>query len=439
MTSKAQNAKQAGEKTPGHQVESTTSQELAVQEVPFSLSVQRAVRDLPAASVREVQALQSGYGNRAVLGLLRGTSARPPAVRAPSRSVIQAKLRVGPANDTYEREADRMADRVMNMSIAEAAPVQLAGPEDDDLPEAESIQRFDDEDILTVEPLASPATPILQAKADDGFEVGSSVESRLTASKGGGAPLPAQTRAFMEPRFGADFSGVRVHTDSGAVQMNHELNAQAFTHGRDIYMGANKYNPGSSAGNRLLAHELTHVVQQGGAGALQRQGVAGTVQREDVEFPSYSDIVADDKVKSETAKAWTETKEASDDDGRREQSFWIQWNSETKAYSITQREEGDKVDNKPPKGAKVKPGATPADSGKKYTVACFHTHTPTFHWTAGYERKVGPSGQDGPFHDGRKMPGVVYDYKEKADGKIPSGHPLNSAAKLWSCGPNKRT
>jgi hypothetical protein len=68
----------------------------------------------------------------------------------------------------------------------------------------------------------------------------------------------------MEPRFGADFGAVRVHTDGAAVQMNHEINAQAFTHGNDIYFSADRYNPGTEAGKRLLAHELTHTIQQSG-------------------------------------------------------------------------------------------------------------------------------------------------------------------------------
>ena len=88
------------------------------------------------------------------------------------------------------------------------------------------------------------------------------LEARLKASKGRGKPLLKETRSFMEPRFGQDFSGVQVHTGSDAVQMNRELGAQAFTHGQDIYLGAGKYAPKSSQGKRLLAHELTHVVQQ---------------------------------------------------------------------------------------------------------------------------------------------------------------------------------
>jgi hypothetical protein len=75
----------------------------------------------------------------------------------------------------------------------------------------------------------------------------------------------------MEPRFGVDFSQVRVHTDGAAVQMNRDLNAQAFAHGSNIYFGAGKYNPSSSDGKQLLAHELTHVVQQTGGDKLTSQ------------------------------------------------------------------------------------------------------------------------------------------------------------------------
>ncbi|WP_211221696.1 eCIS core domain-containing protein [Spirosoma panaciterrae] len=93
--------------------------------------------------------------------------------------------------------------------------------------------------------------------------VSSSLESRLVASKGGGSALPEAARQQMERSMGADFSGVRVHTGSSAVQMSQELNAQAFTHGNDIYFNSGKYDLGSGCGQHLLAHELTHTVQQG--------------------------------------------------------------------------------------------------------------------------------------------------------------------------------
>ena len=107
-------------------------------------------------------------------------------------------------------------------------------------------------------------------------EMVGTVESR----KGAGAPLPPDTRSTMEGFFGADLGQVRVHTDTAAVQLNRELNAQAFTVGPDVFFAEGTYNPTSRAGQGLLAHELTHVAQQTGfAGpaaqrseAVQRQG-----------------------------------------------------------------------------------------------------------------------------------------------------------------------
>ena len=90
--------------------------------------------------------------------------------------------------------------------------------------------------------------------------------------KGSGSPLPEAPRQQMEGFFGADLSGVRVHTGGEAVSLSRELNAQAFTVGSDIFFNEGKYNPHSSDGQGLLAHELTHVGQQTGFdGPLQRE------------------------------------------------------------------------------------------------------------------------------------------------------------------------
>lgn len=102
----------------------------------------------------------------------------------------------------------------------------------------------------------------IQAK-DGGREVSSGFESNLNQSKGSGSPLPGGVKSQMESGFGTDFSNVRVHTDSNAVQLNREVGAQAFTHGSDVYFNEGKFNPGSKSGQRLIAHELTHTVQQG--------------------------------------------------------------------------------------------------------------------------------------------------------------------------------
>lgn len=102
----------------------------------------------------------------------------------------------------------------------------------------------------------------------------SEMVSEVQQRKGSGAELEGDAQQNLENHFGADLSGVRVHTDNESAALNRELNAQAFTVGSDIFMAEGKYNPGSSEGQGLLAHELTHVGQQGGLGSqgVQREG-----------------------------------------------------------------------------------------------------------------------------------------------------------------------
>ncbi|HEY9649415.1 MAG TPA: DUF4157 domain-containing protein [Coleofasciculaceae cyanobacterium] len=174
---------------------------------------------------------------------------------------IQAKLTIGQVGDKYEQEADQTAQRVVNQ-INAPAPVQSSPGESlqrEEMPEDElhmksEVQRKSDSGGIAA--TSDLEESIQQAKGSEKPQ--SDLESCLNASKGGGSPLAPEVRAFMEPRFGADFSSVRVHAGGEAVQMNQELGAQAFTYGSDIYFGAGK----SSGNNELTAHELTHVVQQ---------------------------------------------------------------------------------------------------------------------------------------------------------------------------------
>jgi hypothetical protein len=107
----------------------------------------------------------------------------------------------------------------------------------------------------------------IQSKGESGNDTAStSVENRINDSKGKGSSLPEDTKKGMEQSFGTDFSGVRIHTGGNAAKLSNDLRAQAFTHGKDIYFNSGKYSPDSSSGKHLLAHELTHVVQQNGAG-----------------------------------------------------------------------------------------------------------------------------------------------------------------------------
>ncbi|MEJ2212092.1 MAG: DUF4157 domain-containing protein, partial [Anaerolineae bacterium] len=123
----------------------------------------------------------------------------------------------------------------------------------------------------------------------------------------------------MEPRFGADFGGVRVHTGGDAVQLTQHVQAQAFTHGQDVYFGAGKYNPGTDAGKHLLAHELTHVVQQTGGQKLQRHmeskpvQIKGELPARHIRMktvPMYLDFVRMKRKKVKWSKVWTAKKRA---------------------------------------------------------------------------------------------------------------------------------
>jgi hypothetical protein len=108
-------------------------------------------------------------------------------------------------------------------------------------------------------------------------DVETSTESSIGSLAGGGQPLSQAERSFYGPRFGADFSNVRLHSGSQASDLAGTLQAKAFTVGNNIVFGAGQFAPGTSEGRRLLAHELAHVVQQSGAnGSLQRQHVSDT-------------------------------------------------------------------------------------------------------------------------------------------------------------------
>ncbi len=173
-------------------------------------------------------------------------------VRQVAPPIVQPKLRFGPAQDEYEREADRVAQQVA--SGVGAAPGRRRLKEMSPPP---TIQR------LTAPTTVSSATP--------GVEAGI-----VTASRGGQA-LAAGVRAPMERALGADFADVRIHADRRSDLLNRAVDSYAFTSGRQIFFRRGAYDPSSAAGRNLLAHELTHVVQQAGGaapGVIQRKKIA---------------------------------------------------------------------------------------------------------------------------------------------------------------------
>lgn len=229
---------------------------------------------------------------------------------------IQAKLNMGKPGDQYEVEADKMADQVvsksgkentvhkkegeeevqqkplassitplvqkMEASEDEVAQTKLQRKEDE-----EPVQMKEDEEVVQSkeeeEPIQAKEDEEVQAKCNDCEKEGvqkkeedevqaksnsqpqqkNSIESKLRNGSGGGK-MDVNTRGEMEQGFGSDFGNVNIHTDSEAAQMSQNIGAQAFTHGNDIYFNKGKYNPNSKEGKHLLAHELTHTIQQKG-------------------------------------------------------------------------------------------------------------------------------------------------------------------------------
>src|SRR4030095_10183213 len=202
--------------------------------------------------------LQRTLGNHRIAQLIQAKRLTPQGTILEP----QQKLIVGAANDRHEQEADRVARLVMN------APSGVA---------PHSIQLAISPDEEKDRKLPTKRLPTSKTTRSDSFEAGSSIESQVSRSTGRGSPLPDHVRAYMEPRFGADFSHVRVHTGSDAIQMNRTVGAEAFTHGSDIYFSAGR----GPANEELTAHELTHVVQQtGGAPLRTKKRVRGkSIQR----------------------------------------------------------------------------------------------------------------------------------------------------------------
>lgn len=176
-----------------------------------------------------------------------------------SSPFFQAKLTVNQPGDKYEQEADRFASRVVNS-------------------ESQYSESFFKPQI----------TPLINRSEKSGSPiVTNKVESTLLKNTHSGSKLPENIRAKMENGFGKDFSGVKVHVDSEAEEANKSLNANAFTYGNHIYFNAGKFNPNSKNGQELLAHELTHVVQQGkayGLGIQRNEEEASTESNEEREF-----------------------------------------------------------------------------------------------------------------------------------------------------------
>ncbi len=252
----------------------------------------------------------------------------------PSKTPIQNKLTIGKPGDAFEREADAVADKVVNQpamdnvapgvqrqdmlqrqddqaslrlqmeeekkeEIATKPELQMEEEKKEEVATKPELQMEEEkkeevatkpelqmeeekkEEVATKPELQMEeekkeeiaTKPELQMEEEKKEEVdtkpesqsqssGKSLTSQLQRTKGQGHPLPKATQLEMSKALGQDFTTVRIHTDQAAVDMNQQLKSQAFTHGQDIYFNQGKFDPESKAGKQLLAHELTHVVQQ---------------------------------------------------------------------------------------------------------------------------------------------------------------------------------
>lgn len=230
---------------------------------------------------------QSGESNGASKNSFRSRGSSPLGV--------QAKKFVNQPGDKHEVEADQAADRVVknaspvapekgNASTVQLKPIaQSITPAVQRKESADQMGQMDiestedkmgainykgpeiqrkEEDNPATDPLASSSTITPEENT-------ATLNDQLTASKGQGTPLPMDVKSEMEGHFGADFSEVKTHTGMPAQEMSSKLSAQAFTHQNDIYFNTNKFSPTTTPGKFLLAHELTHTIQQGAATVKQ--------------------------------------------------------------------------------------------------------------------------------------------------------------------------
>ncbi len=257
--------------------------------------------------------LQRLVGNHALQRMLAGDQKR-------TGMIIQTKMTVGAADDPYEREADAVASQVMaKRDVVQRESEGGEGEEEElQMKRMPNIQRESEGGEGEEEELQMKRMPNIQRESEGGegeeeelqmkrmpdvqreseggegeeeelqmkrvqrqddekvdmsgsFDVNNDVESRISAKSGSGQAIPEVHRDLFESSMGHDFSSVNVHTDSESDNLNKELGARAFTTGSDIFFRQGEYNPASSGGQELLAHELTHVVQQGAAGSVQKK------------------------------------------------------------------------------------------------------------------------------------------------------------------------
>jgi CHASE3 domain sensor protein len=183
---------------------------------------------------------------------------------------IQAKLTINPAGDKYEQEADRVADQVvqrMNAPVVERSP-ESGAIQREDMPE--QVQKKPEISTLQRQEIHQKRRVQMKSanqhqSAEANMASTQDLEGSIQQAQGSGQPISDKVRQPLEQEFGADFSGVKIHTNAQSDQLNKSIQARAFTTGQNVFFRQGAYDPGSQSGQKLLAHELTHVVQQNGS------------------------------------------------------------------------------------------------------------------------------------------------------------------------------
>ncbi|MFK7969499.1 MAG: DUF4157 domain-containing protein [Bacteroidia bacterium] len=200
-----------------------------------------------------------------------------PNVLGGGRPRVQPKLKLGSPNDPLEREADQVAEQVVQRKCT------TCGKEEEQTVRRKAISHVQRKCASCEE--KEKETVMRKAHSDAGMHVGQNTEKGIKQAQGAGSAMNPGLRTEMEQGIGHDMSNVRIHTDNRSADLNRQVNARAFTHGRDVFFGKGEFNPDTKGGKRLIAHELTHVVQQGSAG--------GHIQRELAVAPTNPDAVPD--------------------------------------------------------------------------------------------------------------------------------------------------
>jgi hypothetical protein len=229
-------------------------------------AVQRTRRqdpDPPGLTAREAEPNNSwDFSAIPIFPADRASRTEPsvPQRAPPLPATLQAKLAIGSVNDPLEHEADRVADQVMRMPAPEAGRALSSAP----LKISRKCSGCEQEENLQKKSV--------EAAEVSAYETPASVHDALRMP---GQPLDSATHAYFGPRFGRDFAQVRVHTERQAAASAETIRADAYTLGDDIVFASGKFAPSTPAGRKLLAHELTHVVQQGAAPTAATHSSAG--------------------------------------------------------------------------------------------------------------------------------------------------------------------